>query len=234
GFEVSTDTGQSTVARIRSSTGRRRAPSSSAGTGGAPGRVDSAPTSSRSAPSATSRRACRAAAAGSRYRPPSANESGVALPIPITRTRGRSAAHSSSTPRRRSLTPDQAPRARPRPPGPRSVPGALGRGAFERALRLDGEDARDLLGVERLVVQESPGEPVELGHLRLQDAPGPDRAVDDDLLHLGVDEDRGLLAVVLLARELPAEEDVLFPLAERERAQLLGHPPLADHLARHL
>jgi hypothetical protein len=45
---------------------------------------------------------------------------------------------------------------------------------------------------------------------------------------------RGLLAVVLGTRHLAAEEDVLLGLAEGERPELVGHAPLADHLARHL
>src|SRR5258708_6263827 len=48
------------------------------------GRVDSAPISIMSAPSATMRRACAIAASGSRKRPPSENESGVTLRTPIT------------------------------------------------------------------------------------------------------------------------------------------------------
>ena len=60
---------------------------SAAGTGDAPGRVLSAPRTMRSAPSAASASACPAAARGSRVRPPSENESGVTLTIPMTRVR---------------------------------------------------------------------------------------------------------------------------------------------------
>src|SRR6185436_14326757 len=50
--------------------------------------------------------------------------------------------------------------------------------------------------------------------------------------HLLVDLDRGLLRVVLLARPVvAAEEDLLLALAVGERAHLLAHAPLADHLA---
>ena len=65
-------------------TGSTRACSSAGSTGSAPGRVDSPPTSITSAPSATRRRPCAAASAGSRYRPPSENESGVTFTTPIT------------------------------------------------------------------------------------------------------------------------------------------------------
>ena len=61
--------------------------SSSAGTGCDPGRVDSPPTSMRSAPSAASRKPCSIAASGAAYFPPSENESGVTFRIAITRTR---------------------------------------------------------------------------------------------------------------------------------------------------
>ena len=56
----------------------------------APGRVDSPPTSTRSAPSASSARPCATAASASSQRPPSEKESGVTLTTPITS--GRSSA----------------------------------------------------------------------------------------------------------------------------------------------
>src|SRR4051812_14175968 len=67
-----------------STTGNTRRSSSSAGTGSAPGRVDSPPTSRMSAPSAASWRPCATAASGSRNRPPSENESGVTFTTPIS------------------------------------------------------------------------------------------------------------------------------------------------------
>ena len=60
------------------------APLLGGGTGCAPGRVDSPPTSRRSAPSATSARPCSTAAPASSHRPPSENESGVTLTTPMT------------------------------------------------------------------------------------------------------------------------------------------------------
>ena len=61
---------------------RARAPRS-AGTGSAPGRVDSPPTSMMSAPSATSRRPCAMAGRRRRTAPPSEKESGVTLTTPM-------------------------------------------------------------------------------------------------------------------------------------------------------
>ena len=51
---------------------------------------------------------------------------------------------------------------------------------------------------------------------------------------LVVDLDRGRLGVVGGLREVAAEEDLLFLLAEGHRTELLAHAPLADHLAREL
>ena len=86
-FRVSTDTGTPAVAASFSITGRTRSSSTASGTSTAPGRVDSPPTSSRSAPSAARASPWATAAAGSRNRPPSENESGVTFTTPMTRQR---------------------------------------------------------------------------------------------------------------------------------------------------
>src|SRR6266511_3357351 len=83
-FVVSMLTGTLVASTNRSTTGRTRRSSSSAATGAAPGRVDSPPMSSASAPCATSSTPCATASFGSRKRPPSENESGVTLTIPMT------------------------------------------------------------------------------------------------------------------------------------------------------
>ena len=72
-----------------SSTGTTRRSSSASLTGSAPGRVDSPPTSTSDAPSASIRRAASAAASGEAYDPPSEKLSGVTLTIPITAGRGQ-------------------------------------------------------------------------------------------------------------------------------------------------
>ena len=64
------------AARTPSITGTTRSISSSTGTGAAPGRVDSPPTSTRSAPSSARRAACATAVSRSTNSPPSLNESG--------------------------------------------------------------------------------------------------------------------------------------------------------------
>src|SRR5579862_2277545 len=82
GFTVSTDT--RTWGARASTTGTTRARSSASGTGVAPGRLDSPPTSTTSAPWAANSSPWATACSGSRYRPPSENESGVTLSTPIT------------------------------------------------------------------------------------------------------------------------------------------------------
>ena len=66
-----------------STTGSTRSSSAAAGTGSAPGRVDSPPTSTIAAPSEISRRACAMASTWSSNAPPSENESGVTLTTPM-------------------------------------------------------------------------------------------------------------------------------------------------------
>src|SRR5207247_7668967 len=106
---------------------------------------------------------------------------------------------------------------------PPSALGGCGR-CGERAL---AQDALDLLGVERLALEQRARERVQLLDVLLEDLPGARRAFEHDALDLTVDGERRLLAVVLRARDLAAEEDVLLVLAEGERPQLVGHAPLA-------
>ena len=86
-FLVSMDTRASW--RSCSTTGNTRRNSSSTGTGRAPGRVDSPPTSMTAAPSATMCRPWATAAPASSHCPPSEKESGVTLSTPITRVTAR-------------------------------------------------------------------------------------------------------------------------------------------------
>ena len=82
GFTVSTDS--RTRPASAWSTGTTRRSSSAAGTPWAPGRLDSPPTSMRSAPSSTMARPRCTARSWSKYRPPSENESGVTFKMPMT------------------------------------------------------------------------------------------------------------------------------------------------------
>jgi hypothetical protein len=84
GLRVSMEIGTATLPARTRTTGMTRRSSSSSGTGSAPGRVDSPPMSRMPAPSAANRSPCSIARPGSSQRPPSENESGVTLTIPIT------------------------------------------------------------------------------------------------------------------------------------------------------
>src|SRR6478752_1697915 len=90
-FVVSTEIGRAAKRRrIARTTGRIRLCSSAAETEWAScGRVDSPPTSSASAPSATIRSTCTSAASVDSNCPPSLKESGVTLRIPTTKGRSR-------------------------------------------------------------------------------------------------------------------------------------------------
>src|SRR2546427_2370433 len=96
------------------------------------------------------------------------------------------------------------------------------------------QDAGDLLTVEGLPLEQGARQRVQLLDVLLEDLLGAARGFQDDPLDLRVDEARGVLAIVLLARHLTAEEDVLLVLAEGQGAELLGHAPLTDHLPGHL
>jgi len=84
---VSMETGTSVSAVISRIRGMTRRSSSFRGTGPAPGREDSPPTSRMSAPSPISRTACRSPCRASAIIPPSEKESGVMLITPMTRVR---------------------------------------------------------------------------------------------------------------------------------------------------
>ena len=83
GLALSSETGQPSFS-APSSTGSTRRSSSSTLTACAPGRLDSPPMSSMSAPSLSSCSQCASAECTSKCWPPSENESGVTLTMPIT------------------------------------------------------------------------------------------------------------------------------------------------------
>ncbi|CFE00983.1 Uncharacterised protein [Bordetella pertussis] len=89
GLKVSIDNG-TPQSRSPSISGRMRASSSAALTGCAPGRVDSPPRSRIWAPSSINWRAWAIALSVSACSPPSENESGVTLTMPMTSGRSRS------------------------------------------------------------------------------------------------------------------------------------------------
>src|SRR5437667_1180051 len=96
------------------------------------------------------------------------------------------------------------------------------------------EDLVDLGAVDRLALEERLGHLVEHLEVAAQEELGALVGLEQDAAHLGVDLDGGLLGVVDLLREVAAEEDLLFLLAEGHGPELLAHAPFAHHLARQL
>src|SRR5262249_47031865 len=142
---VSTLIGTSVAAASRSITGTTRRSSSSAGTGAAPGRVDSPPTSTTSAPVSTSSMPWATAASGSRKQPPSEKESGVTLRTPMTAARAphtRSQSNTATPPSAEAYRRGLA-AAHPRLPDEAHGLGAGGRIVLEHAPHggRDGEGA---------------------------------------------------------------------------------------------
>src|SRR6267142_4564461 len=236
GRRVSTDTQRS---RILSTTGMMRSSSSASETGAAPGRVDSPPTSTMSAPSSASRRACAIAASRSRKRPPSEKESGVTFTTPITK--GLSSGNEN--------LPQRSPAADFRGAslgGCGRRGGALGaavaRGrlgglrarGLRRPRRLAGHDVADLVGVDRLVLEQRLGHRLDLVAVVFQQLARKVVLDVDDAADLAVDLLHGRLRDVLVRLDRAAEEDLALVLAVDHRPELIRHAPLRHHAARDL
>ena len=222
-------------------TGITRSSSSRSDTASAPGRVDSPPTSSRSAPSNASRRPWLTAASRSRKAPPSENESGVTLSTPMMR----------NTKPRRPPTPARAsPAARARAPRRRR---RRGRGAGARACPPRGRPrwaapaapaCRCRVGVSSGPKTSSADLPassatnswlsivsrlsssseifVSASRCSTQHVLGDLVRRLDDAPDLVVDLARDLVGVVGLGGELAAEERLAVVVAEDARAELLA------------
>src|SRR5438270_2840494 len=247
--------GTSTRLASASMTGITRRCSSAPSTVAAPGRVDSPPTSMMAAPSSAIRTPASTAASRSKSTPPSEKESGVTLITPMMSVRSPSTSvrprGSGIVNRRRGSTGERYNRLflrngtrwnRRNDCRARLLRLRRGRRHLRRrrrrgrwlVQRLAGHDAAHLFGVERFVREQ------RVGHLhqpRLVLHEDLVRAVvrlGDEALHLVVDLQRGVLAVILVLRDLAAEEDLLLLLAEGERSHRVAHAPLAHHAAREL
>src|SRR5919202_5335648 len=86
-LEVSTEMGTETAAAMARTAGTTRDSSVASSTGSCPGRVDSPPTSIRSAPASTKARACATAAGTSPASPSPEKLSGVTFTMPMTYVR---------------------------------------------------------------------------------------------------------------------------------------------------
>src|SRR5881409_2425908 len=172
----------------------------SAHRGSSPGSRRPAETSfTTSAPSSTISAAAAAARPGSRWRPPSENESGVAFRMPASATRSRT----------------RGPERVRRTGGPLGPVGRSGRGGrrVPEATVLGPElpeDLVDLGAVDRLALEEGLGHLVEHLEVAAQEELRALVGLEQEAAHLGVDLDGGLLGVVDLLRQVAAEEDLLF------------------------
>src|SRR4030095_7273184 len=168
----------------------------------------------RTAPASPMARAVARRSSASGCTEPGWKDSGLTLRTPMTPT-GRPLPRDTPARTARPVTPSREPlRARS--------------GFLEGTC---AENAGNLLAVEGLALEQGTRQRVEFLDVLLEDLLGTARGVHHDPLDLAVDQEGGLLAVVLLPGYLAAEEDVLLVLAEGERPELVGHAPLTDHLA---
>src|SRR6266849_894032 len=96
------------------------------------------------------------------------------------------------------------------------------------------EESIELYGFERFLRDELLNDEVELVAVLREHFVRALTGALDDVVDLGVDHLRDLFRVVPLFLDLTAEEDELVAAAVLERAELLAHAELRDHLARHL
>src|SRR5688500_13254273 len=207
-----------------------------------------------SAPLASIASAMSSACAASRALPPSEKESGVTLSTPITKVRGPSTSGArpgilmendrrgaAITPPTSLLSERLADRLHRR-----NDRGALlllrrSRGVSRRRVgrrrviqRMAVGEPADLVGVEDLARQQRVGD-VDQPLLVLGENRGAALVlIANNELDLGVDLKRRVFAVVGVLRDLAAEEDLLFFLAEGQRAHRFAHAPPADHAPGHV
>src|SRR5579863_2377719 len=254
GLRVSMEITRPVAARSPSITGRTRRSSWSSGTGSAPGRVDSPPTSRMAAPSSAIRTPCWIAARGSSKRPPSEKESGVTLSTPMTSGCVRS---NVLVPHRSNIGGGPcAPRLRAVPQSPSMLAsGRANRAAARCTLRrrlgrwfvgqglvpvlgrlrhLARHDVLELLLIDRLVLNEGIRHRMQLVESAGQDLPGALEVALDDAAHFFVDRMRSAIRHLLVLSDAAAKEDLARLLRVRQGSELVGQAPLRDHVAREL
>src|SRR3954452_6702960 len=212
----------------RSITGITRSISSRTLTGSAPGRVDSPPMSTMSAPSSF---AWRTAASTSRYIPPSEKESGVTFTTPMTAGKLVGAATGEAGARQRPRALALRLRLRGRLVRSRLWHDGLVRPEdFVLGLALQQPD--ELVALDRLAAQQDVRRVVELLAVALEDVARRLVRFLDDPADLAVDLAGDVVGVVRLGAELAAEERLAVVVAEHARAELLAHAEAHDHLLR--
>ena len=111
---------------------------------------------------------------------------------------------------------------------------ALDCDGLRRPRRLAGHDVVDLVGVDRLELEQRLGHRLDLVAVVLEQLARDRVLLVDDLADLAVDLAHRLLGHVLVRRDRAAEEDLALVLAVDHRAEHVGHAVARDHVARHL
>src|SRR6185295_5951511 len=152
--------------------------------------------------------ACARAASASSNRPPSENESGVTFTTPMTSGLSR---ENRNLPQRRVNAASRrggwrgfALRAAVR----RRLARRRRAGRLRRPRRLAGHDVGDLLGVERLELEQRRRHRLDLVPVLLEDLAGDRVLLVDDAADLGVDLLHRRLGDVLVRLDRAAEEDL--------------------------
>src|SRR2546430_13312833 len=111
---------------------------------------------------------------------------------------------------------------------------AGGRGRDRHLAEVTVHEVVELVGAEGLLLDQPGDHHGEEAAVLGQELVRPTAGAVDDLVDLAVDQLGRLLGVVLLLLDLAAKEDELVGLAVLQRAELLAHAVLRDHLAGHL
>src|SRR5690606_264839 len=250
GLEVSMLIGTDVSRASRSTSGRTRRSSSAASTSAAPGRVDSPPTSRMSAPCSSSVIAWAKAASASSWAPPSENESGVTLTMPITRGRsstrgrplqsrvgavsniqgsGKEEGQSELWPSRHcaaSTASGLRDRAHDRARGRRLIGRRAGAATLVPVTRRPGlaagHDVVDLAGVDGLVLQQGLGHDMQLVHVVLQDRRGAVIGLVKNAADHLVDLPRGLVRHALVLGDRAAQEHLVLVVGVGDRPHLVA------------
>src|SRR5262245_22082200 len=110
----------------------------------------------------------------------------------------------------------------------------LGFGSRRRAVivkRQAGDDAANLNRIERFAREQFLGQTVQGVAVLDDDLASAFVLLHHDAFDFLIDLDRGVFAVILMLSDLASQEDLLFLLAESQRAEI-RHTELANHLAR--
>ena len=110
--------------------------------------------------------------------------------------------------------------------------GARGLVGEDGGVVLAGEEALELVAVDRLALDEDRGNLVEVVHVLAEDGERLLVCLLDHAADLVVDLARDLLGVVGLGAVVAPEERLIVVLAEDARAELLAHPETHDHRLR--